>query len=135
MSYLQRFARMLGIGEHQAEDALQSESAARVAIGRRDFIAAGAALAVGTAFSIPEAATEITTLLTWEPGTVLVEIVGPLGFRYSLDSGRTYSAPAPAVGTVVLPGGMSATFAKGVYRPGDRYEVPAPKLRRGRSRA
>lgn len=51
MSYLQKLATMLGIGEHQAEDALHSERAARIAVGRRDFLAAGAALATGAAFS------------------------------------------------------------------------------------
>ena len=42
---------MLGIAEHQAEDALHSERAARAVLSRRSFFAAGAALAAGTAFT------------------------------------------------------------------------------------
>ena len=44
---------MLGVGEHQAEDVLRSESAARAVLTRRNFFAAGAALATGAAFSFP----------------------------------------------------------------------------------
>lgn len=50
-SALQTFARMLGIAEHQAEDALHSERAAKAVLSRRSFFAAGAALAAGTAFA------------------------------------------------------------------------------------
>lgn len=51
MSALQKFARMLGLGDDQAEDALRSESAARAVLSRRNLFAAGAALAAGSAFS------------------------------------------------------------------------------------
>lgn len=51
MKALQRFATMLGIGEHQAEDALHSERAARAVLSRRNLFAAGAAMAAGSAFS------------------------------------------------------------------------------------
>jgi hypothetical protein len=48
-------ARLIGIQEHQAEDALYNERAAQFslsqALSRRSFISAGAALAAGTAFS------------------------------------------------------------------------------------
>jgi hypothetical protein len=47
MSALQSFARMLGIAQHQAEDALHSEHAARAVLSRRSFFAAGASLASG----------------------------------------------------------------------------------------
>lgn len=47
MSALQSFARMLGIAQHQAEDALHSERAARAVLSRRSFFAAGSALASG----------------------------------------------------------------------------------------
>jgi len=51
MSALSMLAKMLGVGEHQAEDALHSERCARVALSRRGFFAAGAALAGGAVFA------------------------------------------------------------------------------------
>ena len=48
---LSRFAKLLGLPTHQAEDALHSERAARAVLSRRSFFAAGGALAAGTAFS------------------------------------------------------------------------------------
>lgn len=50
MSALKTLARMLGVGDHQAEDALHSESAARAVLTRRNLFAAGAALAAGSVF-------------------------------------------------------------------------------------
>lgn len=47
MSALQYFASMLGIAQHQAEDALHAERAAHAVLSRRSFFAAGAALASG----------------------------------------------------------------------------------------
>lgn len=48
MSALLRFAKLLGVQPHQAEDALHSESAARAVLSRRNLFAAGAALAAGS---------------------------------------------------------------------------------------
>lgn len=50
MSALQKLARMLGVGEHQAEDAMHSERAAKAALSRRNLFAAAGALAAGTVF-------------------------------------------------------------------------------------
>ncbi len=51
MSWRQAFAKMIGVPEHQSEDALHSEGAARAVLSRRDLLAAGAGLAAGSAFS------------------------------------------------------------------------------------
>jgi hypothetical protein len=48
MSALFRFAQLLGVQPHQAEDALHSERAARAVLSRRSLFAAGAALAAGS---------------------------------------------------------------------------------------
>jgi hypothetical protein len=50
---LQVLARMLGVPQHQAEDALHSERAARAVLSRRNLLAAGAALAAGATWSFP----------------------------------------------------------------------------------
>lgn len=50
MSALQKLAKMLGVGEHQAEDAMHSERAAKAALSRRNLFAAAGALAAGTVF-------------------------------------------------------------------------------------
>ncbi len=52
-SFLKTFAKMIGVPEHQAEDALHSERAARATLTRRNLFAAGAALAAGSVFSFP----------------------------------------------------------------------------------
>jgi hypothetical protein len=44
---------MLGVPQHQAEDALHSERAARAVISRRNLFAAGGALAAGAVWSFP----------------------------------------------------------------------------------
>ncbi len=48
MTYLQKFASLLGVPPRLAEDCLYSESAARAVLSRRNLFAAGAALAVGS---------------------------------------------------------------------------------------
>lgn len=48
MSGLLTLARMLGVPRRFAEDALRSDSAARAVLSRRNFFAAGAAMAVGS---------------------------------------------------------------------------------------
>jgi hypothetical protein len=51
MTWRQTFAKMIGVPEHQAEDALHSERAAHATLTRRNLFAGGAALAAGSAFS------------------------------------------------------------------------------------
>jgi len=53
MTWRQTFAKMIGVPEHQAEDALHSERAARATLTRRNLFAGGAALAAGSVFSFP----------------------------------------------------------------------------------
>ncbi len=55
MSWRQTFAKMIGVPEHQAEDALRSERAARATLTRRNLFAGGAALAANSVFSFPAA--------------------------------------------------------------------------------
>ncbi len=55
ISPLARFARMLRIPIHQAEDAIRNERAARAVLTRRNLLVAGAALAAGSVFSFPKA--------------------------------------------------------------------------------
>ena len=50
---LQRFARLLGVEERHAEDALHSERAAKHVLSRRSFFGVSAAMAGAAAFSIP----------------------------------------------------------------------------------
>jgi hypothetical protein len=50
MSALRKLAKMLGVGEHQAEDAMHSERAAKASLSRRNLLAAAGALAAGTVF-------------------------------------------------------------------------------------
>lgn len=50
MTALSRFARLLGLPAHQAEDALHSERAARHVLSRRSFFGVGATMVAGTAF-------------------------------------------------------------------------------------
>ena len=50
MTALTRFARLLGLPDHQAEDALHSERAARHVLTRRSFFGVSAAMAAGTVF-------------------------------------------------------------------------------------
>jgi hypothetical protein len=135
MSALKTLARMLGIGDHQAEDALHSERAARVAIGRRDFLAAGAALVTGAAFSDSVAGFLVQNDKVFTCEAITIEVMGrsfpgiaPVAFRYSLDGGRLYSAPrAIPKGPTVIPGtGLTVTFGDGEYRPGERYDQPTP---------
>jgi len=47
---LRSLARLLGVREDQAHDALHSERAAQAVLRRRDFFAASGALAAGVAF-------------------------------------------------------------------------------------
>jgi hypothetical protein len=51
VSFLDRFARLLGLPPEDAEDALHSDRAARAVLTRRSFFAAAGAMAAGTAFS------------------------------------------------------------------------------------
>lgn len=141
MSMLQRFAQLLGIGDHQAEDALQSERAARVAVGRRDFLAAGAALATGAVFAQVGGLFEPRGVQVFDFEGIEIQIGRPglATFSYSFDSGRSFSAPqAIPEGPAVIPGtGLTLTFAKGDYRPGERYTQPLAlppglRLKRGR---
>jgi hypothetical protein len=72
MGALATLARMLGVGAHQAEDALQSERAARAALSRRDLFAAAGALAAGSAFSFaaPQGVDVVTIALGIDQGRV-----------------------------------------------------------------
>jgi hypothetical protein len=54
MRALHRFASLLGLPVHQAEDALYSDRAAKAVLSRRNFFAASGALAAGTVF-VPSA--------------------------------------------------------------------------------
>lgn len=60
---LARLAKVLAVPRHQVEDALHSESAARAALSRRNFFAAGAALAVGSAFSFAKPIAELSPFM------------------------------------------------------------------------
>lgn len=51
---LDALAKMLGLSREHAEASMHSESAAKAALSRRDLFAAGAALAVGSAFSFAQ---------------------------------------------------------------------------------
>jgi len=51
VSGLSRFARLLGLPAHQAEDALHSERAASAVLSRRSLFAASGAMAAGSCFS------------------------------------------------------------------------------------
>lgn len=64
----QRFAKMLGIREDQAEDALKSERAAKLMLSRRAFFGVSGALAVGTAFAFAHAP---LSPLDWRIGKTL----------------------------------------------------------------
>ena len=48
---LREFAKLLGLREEHAEEALRSERVARAVLSRRQFFAAAGALAAGVAFS------------------------------------------------------------------------------------
>lgn len=50
MTALSRFATLLGLPAHQAEDALYSERSARHVLSRRGFFGVSAAMVMGTAF-------------------------------------------------------------------------------------
>ena len=50
MTFLNQFAKILGIRKDQAEDALVNDRAAKVVLSRRSFVGVGAALVAGTAF-------------------------------------------------------------------------------------
>jgi hypothetical protein len=45
-----KLAALLGVGEHQADDAVRSERAAKAALSRRNLLASAAALASGMVF-------------------------------------------------------------------------------------
>lgn len=104
MSALAKLARMLGIDEHQAEDALHSERAARAVLTRRNLFAASAAMAMGAAFSIPKPL-ELTGFFVTNNrlrgplmfGDIEVRLNRPLSpgegvrFEYSFDGGRSFS--------------------------------------------
>jgi len=49
-SFLKQFARLIGVREYQAEDALTNERAAKLTLSRRSFLGVSSALVVGTAF-------------------------------------------------------------------------------------
>jgi len=51
MNPLQQLAKLLGLSEQNAGDSLTSERAARAVLSRRNFFAAGAAMATASAFS------------------------------------------------------------------------------------
>lgn len=83
---------MLGIAEHQAEDALRSERAARAVLTRRSFFAAGAALAAGTAFT--EVPIDLMSRPLWMNSTMLRMIAfaaafAPLAYRAEADLGAS----------------------------------------------
>lgn len=68
MSALQKLAKMLGVGEHQVEDAMHSERAAKAALSRRNLFAAAGALAAGTVF-VPVQ----QVVLSWKVFTVCIK--------------------------------------------------------------
>ena len=95
MTSLSRFARLLGLPAHQAEDALHSERAARAVLSRRSFFAAGGALAAGSAFSFGPVAT------TARAGSIVEVAMYPLmaaGFTcasFSYESTFSFNAHGP----------------------------------------
>jgi hypothetical protein len=93
---LQTLARMLGVPQHQAEDALHSERAARAVISRRNLFAAGAAMVGASAFSF---AAPVKGFYVWN--SVLVEVGGS-------------GLPAGAIGRCLGPTGDF--IRKGVFR-------------------
>lgn len=73
MTSLSRFARLLGLPAHQAEDALHSERAARAVLTRRSFFAASGAMAAGSCFSFGREAARVA--LVWiEIDAIEVEV-------------------------------------------------------------
>ena len=81
MTWRQTFAKMIGVPEHQAEDALHSERAARATLTRRNLFAGGAALAAGSVFSFP---TPAPIVLPWN---VLLPLFLPGGLFYMAQKG------------------------------------------------
>ncbi len=63
MTALYRFARLLGIPSHQAEDALHSERAARHVLSRRSFFGVSAAMVAGAGFSFAKPAEPVCMVL------------------------------------------------------------------------
>jgi|SRR6185295_3145756 len=63
-SIFQRFAKLLGIEERHAEDALHSERVANQVISRRSFIGAAGALAGATMFAFPKSVQDEVRELT-----------------------------------------------------------------------
>lgn len=63
MTALSRFASLLSLPVHQAEDALHSERAARHALSRRGFFGVSAAMAAGTAFGFASPAKRVEVLV------------------------------------------------------------------------
>jgi hypothetical protein len=137
VSALAKLAAMLGVGSHQAEDALYSERAARAVLARRDFLAAGAAMATGAAFSELQPAgffVQNTKLLKSDDYELLIRGVpspGLAAIEYSFDSGRTFSRAraVPPSGNLVLPEGSVLTLPR--LRPGESLNA---RVRRERSR-
>ena len=101
MTSLSRFARLLGLPAHQAEDALHSERAARAVLSRRSFFAASGAMAAGTGFAFGAPASSRLTWpldVSWEPafgGPALMTQAGewiPRGALVVMREGRVYRA-------------------------------------------
>lgn len=86
MSALGKLARMLGIRDDQAEDALHNERAARLALSRRSFVGVGAALATGAAFGFYK---KLDHLPWWDPSKVYLAL-------HTADGSESYGRVAVA---------------------------------------
>jgi len=92
MSWLSRFASLVGLPERLAEDALHSERAAQHTLSRRGMLLGGAAMATGAVFSFP--APE-----------------APRVFWYRADCGIVLNGDEVLEWRSLIPGGFSSLYA------------------------
>jgi len=95
---LSEFARLIGVAERHAEDALYSERAAQAALGRRGFLAVGAALVAGTAFSFASMPAERFFPSGEEAGTLVYDALTQ-DLHYFIPKGQ-YPRHASSCGVV-----------------------------------
>lgn len=119
ISALRSFARLLGLRDDQAEDALVSERAARAVLTRRDFFAASAALASAKAFSFGAPVSTYESRIADYPFFFGVERAGGAkrlsGIRFDEDMVVRWNT---ALKLVFAP---DRVFA--IYKGGEPYEI------------
>lgn len=90
MTALRTFARLIGLSrEDLAEDALRSESAARLTLSRRGLLLGGASLAAGSAFSFGPARLWVdVATMHWSHDESVGFETGRIGGSLTLEAGE-----------------------------------------------